>query len=321
MELRQSTLQIVRIGPFLDSTDGVTPKTTLTITQADMQLSKDGAAFSQKNATGNAVHDIDGYYFTTFNVTDSNTTAILKLNVTVAGALPVWDNFDVVTQSYYDAKYSGTFNNLGGVAQTDNNNTILTTLPTTAEFNARTIPSANYFDFTSDFVQVGTNNDKTGYSISGTLNTLDDLENLSQTEIVTSGPIQTGVGAVVRVGIVENVNTIDDGAIKASTIEANALDDKGNWNIGKTGYQISGAITTLDGLQNISVAQIFAGGDIDGFTLEESHKILLSASAGKASGMETTTNTLRAVDDSKARITATTDIDGNRISVTLDASG
>jgi hypothetical protein len=118
VELRQSTSQIIRFGPFLDSTDGVTPETALTITQADMQLSKDGAAFAQKSAAGNATHDVDGFYFTTLSTTDSGTTAILKLQVTVSGALPVFDNFDVVTASYYDAKYTGTFNNLGGVAQT-----------------------------------------------------------------------------------------------------------------------------------------------------------------------------------------------------------
>lgn len=112
-------------------------------------------------------------------------------------------------------------------------------LPTVSEFNARTLVAANYFDFTSDAVQVGTNNDKTGYSISGTLNTLDDLENLAQTDVVTSGAIQTAVGAVVNVGIVQNLNTIDDGAIKAATIEAGALNGKGDWNIGKTDYVLT----------------------------------------------------------------------------------
>ena len=48
--LRQSTAQTVRFGPFLDSTDGVTAETALTIAQADMQLSKDGGAFSQISA-------------------------------------------------------------------------------------------------------------------------------------------------------------------------------------------------------------------------------------------------------------------------------
>ena len=152
MELRQSTSQVIRFGPFVDSTDGVTPEIALTITQADMQISKDGAAFAQKNAAGNATHDVDGFYFTTFDTTDSNTTAILKLQVTVAGALPVWDNFDVTTQSYYDAKYTGIFNNLGGTAQTADHTTAIADIPTTAEFNARTLLASAYFDPAADTV-------------------------------------------------------------------------------------------------------------------------------------------------------------------------
>jgi hypothetical protein len=64
-----------------------------------------------------------------------------------------------------------------------------------------------------------------------------------------------------------------------------------------------------------------AGGDIDGFTRDEAQKIGLAALAGKLSGAATTTNTIRAADDSKARITATVDSDGNRTAITLDATG
>lgn len=118
MFLRQSTSQIIRFGPFLDSTDGVTPETALTIAQADMQLSKDGATFAQKNASGNATHDTDGWYSTTLNVTDTATTGELKIQINVAGALPVWEKWFVLTASAYDALQTGTFNNLGGTAQT-----------------------------------------------------------------------------------------------------------------------------------------------------------------------------------------------------------
>lgn len=104
--LRQSTSQIIRFGPFLDSTDGVTAETALTIAQADMQLSKDGGAFAQKNATGNATHDTDGWYSTTLNATDSATVGILLLQVVVAGSLPVWHEFFVVEEAVYDAIYA-----------------------------------------------------------------------------------------------------------------------------------------------------------------------------------------------------------------------
>jgi len=43
---------------------------------------------------------------------------------------------------------------------------LLADRPTVAQLNARTLLAANYFDFTTDSVVVGTNNDKTGYALS-----------------------------------------------------------------------------------------------------------------------------------------------------------
>lgn len=76
---------------------------------------------------------------------------------------------------------------------------------------------------------------------------------------------------------------------------------------------------TADNLPTL--AQILAGGDVDGYTVEETLKTILSVLAGKSSGMGTTTGVLRAADDSKARVTATLDADGNRTAVTIDATG
>lgn len=45
-----------------------------------------------------------------------------------------------------------------------------------------------------------------------------------------------------------NVKTITAGAITAAAIAASALNNKGNWNIGKTGYSMTGTLTTLDAL-------------------------------------------------------------------------
>ena len=144
MFLRQSTSQVIRFGPFLDSTDGITPETGLTIAQADMQLSKDGAAFAQKNAAGNASHDIDGWYSTTLDTTDTGTTGDFKIQVNVAGSVPVWVTYFILTSSAYDSLQTGTFNNLGGTAQTADHTAAIADIPTVSEFNARTIVSANY---------------------------------------------------------------------------------------------------------------------------------------------------------------------------------
>lgn len=70
-----------------------------------------------------------------------------------------------------------------------------------------------------------------------------------------------------------------------------------------------------------TLAQILAGGDIDGYTLEQFCKLALAALGGKVSGAGTDTEVFRAADDSKARITATVDSSGNRSAITLDATG
>jgi len=149
----------------LDSTDGVTPETGLTIAQADMQLSKDGAAFAQKNASGNATHDTDGWYSTTLNTTDTGTTGVIELQINVTGALPVWKTFFILTGTAYDSLQTGTFNNISPAEVNTQCDTALTDYdgPTNTEMEARTIVSANYatassitalndFDPTSDAV-------------------------------------------------------------------------------------------------------------------------------------------------------------------------
>lgn len=105
MFLRQSTTQTIRFGPFLDSTDGVTAETALTIAQADRQISKDGGAFAQSNHTGNSTHDTDGWYSDDLNATDTNTVGELILQVVVTGSLPVWFRYWVIEESIYDAVY------------------------------------------------------------------------------------------------------------------------------------------------------------------------------------------------------------------------
>ncbi|KKL73894.1 hypothetical protein LCGC14_2070360, partial [marine sediment metagenome] len=104
--LRQSTAQTIRFGPCLDKTDGVTEETALTLAQADMRLSKDGGAFAQKSAAGNATHDSDGWYDTTLSTTDTATVGELILNVhQPANMLPVWVHYWVLEESIYDALF------------------------------------------------------------------------------------------------------------------------------------------------------------------------------------------------------------------------
>jgi len=68
------------------------------------------------------------------------------------------------------------------------------------------------------------------------------------------------------------------------------------------------------------VADIWALAIETGYTAKQSMRLMLSALAGKLSGAATTTVTIRDVTDSKNRIIATVDSDGNRTDVTKDVS-
>jgi hypothetical protein len=63
-----------------------------------------------------------------------------------------------------------------------------------------------------------------------------------------------------------------------------------------------------------------ANGVETGITVRQGLRVVLSALAGKLSGAATTTVRVRDTSDSKDRIVATVDADGNRTAVTLDAS-
>lgn len=69
------------------------------------------------------------------------------------------------------------------------------------------------------------------------------------------------------------------------------------------------------------IAQELLGTTADGtLTIGQAFKIMLAALAGKVSGAGTSTITFRDVDDTKDRIVAAVDSNGNRTSVTKDVS-
>lgn len=121
--LRQNTAVNVTIGPFVDNTDGFTAETGLTLSQADIRLSKNDGAFAQKNDATAATHKENGYYSCPLNATDTNTLGILFLAVNEAGALPVWVEIEVMTQEAWDALYAGTGNGIRAAVITYPGNT------------------------------------------------------------------------------------------------------------------------------------------------------------------------------------------------------
>lgn len=104
--LRQATSVDVPIGPFLDATDGVTAETALTITQPDVRLKKNAAAWAQKAAAQTLTHEENGNYEVTLDATDTDTLGLLRLHVAEAGAMPVWEDFMVIPANVWDSLLS-----------------------------------------------------------------------------------------------------------------------------------------------------------------------------------------------------------------------
>lgn len=105
LHLKQNTAVTLKIGPFLDSTDGSTAEGALTISQADVRLTKNGGAAAQKNDATAATHNEAGWYDCPLNTTDTNTLGILQLFVNETGALPVWHQFMVMPANVWDSLY------------------------------------------------------------------------------------------------------------------------------------------------------------------------------------------------------------------------
>jgi len=111
MFLRQSTAsQEILIGPFVDSTDGSTAETALTINNTDIKIWKHGATTEANKNSGGATHIASGRYYAVLDATDTNTVGQLEINVAVAGALPVRRSYMVVEEAIYDMLFAGSAN-------------------------------------------------------------------------------------------------------------------------------------------------------------------------------------------------------------------
>jgi hypothetical protein len=106
--LRQSTATTLPMGQFVDSTDGATPKTALSLVQADIRLSKNGGDPAQKHEATTATHKENGYYAVPIDETDTNTPGRLRIMITKATSLGVKDDLVVLPAVSFDVLISGT---------------------------------------------------------------------------------------------------------------------------------------------------------------------------------------------------------------------
>ena len=240
--LKQSTAATIKFGPMVDDTDGKTAETALTISQADIRLSKNGGDFAQTNNSAGATHDENGYYDIPLDSTDTGTLGRLRVAVSESGALPVWQDFLVVTANVYDSLVGGSDKldvnaaELGGTAQTGNDvgadvneiltdtgttlDTLIKDIPTVSEFEARTKPTADYFDPAADAVA--------NVTTVGTTTNLTNLPTMPADWLTASGlkadavaEIQAGLALEATLTAIKGVGWTDETLVALMTaIEA-----------------------------------------------------------------------------------------------------
>lgn len=107
--LRQSTAsQEVSLGYFLDSTDGNTEETGLTIANTDIKLHKAGATTLANKNSGGGTHISNGVYYVVLDATDTDTIGGLTIYVHVSGALSVKKECVVYDEAVYDVLFGTT---------------------------------------------------------------------------------------------------------------------------------------------------------------------------------------------------------------------
>jgi hypothetical protein len=126
---------------------------------------------------------------------------------------------------------------------------------------------------------------------------------LQATQTGVTIPTVTTVGSVT--GAVGSVTGNVGGNVVGSVGSLTTNNDK-------TGYTLSNT-----GIDNILDR---TAGVETSFTLRQALRLILSSAAAKLSGAATTTVKLRDINDTKDRITATVDSDGNRTAITTDVT-
>ncbi len=236
--LRQSTALDVVVGPLVDKTDGVTPVTAATLGGITAAVIKgDARTGLTLAASGNNhfTHIADGYWELNLTTSDTNTTGIFRVTLRDDdGFLPMWEDFMVLPQQVFDSLVTGTdqlevdaVRISGSPTAADNVQANIANLDASvaSRLAASAVP-ANFDDLaitpTTGLVSVGTNNDKSGYSISGTKNTFDDLNDISSAGV--NAQVDQALADVNLDKLVKNAATLSTDVADGSVI-GQMLDD------------------------------------------------------------------------------------------------
>jgi hypothetical protein len=147
MFLRQSTAsQEISLGYFLDTTDGNTEETGLTIANTNISIRKGGGTTLINKNSGGATHISNGIYSAVLDATDTDTLGDLVIYCHPTGALATKLEYTVLPAASYDALITNGLNDISTAQVNTEVDTALTDYdgPTNTEMEARTLLSAGY---------------------------------------------------------------------------------------------------------------------------------------------------------------------------------
>lgn len=277
--LKADTITEVTIGPAVAVGDGFTPVTSLTIASADeAELIKHGATTSTAIAgTVGAVTNADGYYTLDLSATDTNTEGRLTLLINDDSLiLPIRHEFMVVNANVFDSLFAVAGTDLLQVDQTEvvggavpaptttgvpdvNVERWLDTLVTLSG----ALPDVNVEAMDADSIATGVMATDSigalamaaGAISDGTIAAaeLTNIENEIWDALKSAHVVANSFGDFLDDEITSRqvsgdvtiaasgipVGAFVAGSITAAAIAAAAMNGKGDWNIGKTGYSLT----------------------------------------------------------------------------------
>lgn len=326
--LKQSTAITLMIGPFLDDTDGKTAENGLTIEDTEVFLSKNGGALAAKNDATDCTNDSLGYYTCPLNATDTGTLGRLQLMVHESGALPVYHEFMVVTAHVYDSQ-CGTDYQQVDVIQIGSTTQTATDLKDFADtgydpatHKVQGVVLTDTCTTNTDMITPATVNAQCDTALSDI-----NLDHLMKTAVVNNADMTAEVadGTVLSnimsaTGDTSDYNLVTDALEELSNVVASN---------GTNIIAVDGKVDIIDGLIDALIISHSLANIADAIwdevmdsnapaNLNSSREILNVVSAvlaGKSSGGGTNTIVFRDTGDTKNRISATVDADGNRTAV------
>lgn len=221
---------------------------------------------------------------------------------------------------------------------------LLVDIPTVAEFNARSLVSADYVVTTDTIAGVTTVTNLTNAPTAGDLTAT--MKASVQTEVDTAlGTYDAPTNAEMVAAFTEikgatwaaGTDTLEHIRNKQTDIETDIADVPTVAEFNARTIPSADYVVTTDTIAGVTLVgtcttntDLVSAADIMGtevdndgtaISLEGAMKLLLSAASGEVSGAGTTTVTIRDIADSKDRIVATVDPDGNRTAIgTRDAT-